>query len=176
MTDTDRSAAKTDPRPPSRLARVGPFHDVLDVNLALARLRDDGIKASVTGESLSTTLGPLYGAAYAGGPFLLVAADDEAAARAIVAEVERSRRTRVQASCPPCPACGGGPTARVLPGLRWAALALMAVGVLTLSLSPFGIGVAGVGLVLMAYPVVPAWKCAACGRRLVAPIPHPTED
>jgi hypothetical protein len=155
--------------------RIGPFRDLLDANLAKAKLVDLGIGACLDGEHLSAMLGPVYGAAY-GGLYLLVRADEEAAAHAVVRDVERLRRERTDAESPACPRCGAHAGRQVISPLRWAAGSIVTVGIAVVSADPFpGYGMILVGTLLLIWPQLPAWKCRACGRRHHAPVPEPAE-
>lgn len=176
MSDEATIAIDPDPAAASPLARLGPFGDLVDANLAVGRLNDEGIRASLAGEHLAATLGPLYGAAYAGGPFVLVPKADEADARRIIGEVEAARRERVGGESPPCPTCEHRPTVRVLPALRWAGLAVCLVAFLLVPLTSIGILLFVLGVPMVVWQVTPVWKCPACHRRFAAAVPTNDRD
>lgn len=160
----------------SKLVRIGPFHDLLDLGMARNRLGQEGIEAHTAGENLAAALGPIYGGAYAGGgPFLLVHEADEAAARQIIADIESRRRQRSAAESPPCPACQHRPTKPMLRGLRWIGIGILAATLFLPEILRVFTIIAGLAMLL--WPVTPGWKCPKCGRRFAAAAPTPpTED
>lgn len=143
----------------AKLVNIGPFRDLIEANLAVGLLQDEGIRASLAGENVAAALGPVYGAAYAGGPTVLVPEEDEADARRIIRSIQSVRRDRLAAETPPCPFCQHRPTHRVIHGLRWIGLAVMAAALFTIPLTAWGFALFAAGVLLIAWPATPAWRC-----------------
>ena len=184
MSEVDPTPSSSDTTPPMLSyasstvapARIGPFHDLLEAEMAVARLERDGIGATVAGAALATTLGSIYGAAYAGGPFVLVSKTDEPAAREIIDGIEALRRARNATDSPACPACTERRANRTLHPLSWLAIIcffacpLLGGGAWAAALL--------VGVLLVLCPTQPRWKCQACGKLFAAdkPVLTPSAD
>ena len=159
-----------------RSAHIGPFRDLVDANLAIGRLQDEGIDARLVGENLAATLGPIYGGAYAGGPLVLVSRADETRANAVIAEVERIRRERLNAETPVCPKCSQRASTPVIAALRWAGVATLVLTGFATSLTPAGLLLFFVAVAMFLWPILPVWRCKNCGQIFSAAKPTADEN
>jgi rubredoxin len=108
-----------------------------------------------------------------------VLAADVEAARAILADIDRAREKRHRAEEMTCPQCGTVGAVRTLPPGRWIGLTLLAFAIATSWLNvSVCFPLAGVGIALLLWPMMPKWRCRACGHRWRAPAPSelPDED
>lgn len=158
-----------------KLARLGPFKDLLEANMAVNLLGEKGIHAEVANEHLAAALGPIQGAVY-GGLFLLVFASEKEEARHIIADIDHQRAHRRDAESPACPKCNQRPSTPVIHGQRWIGIAMFALCGLLACTAPFLVIGVLLGLCMIAWPLTPAWECNACRHRFEAPKPDIIDD
>lgn len=164
----------------SKLVRLGPFADLVELSLMKASLEEHAIEVHTAGENQAAALGAIYGRAY-GGPYLLVHAVDEEAARRVIAGIEQRRRDRMNREAPECPRCHEYASVRVIPMTRWLGFFMVSGIVLVPAMDipfavPIGALVSIAGLYLMLRPMLPTWNCRACKHGYQAPAPDPLED
>lgn len=180
------STASTDAAPGGGWIHVWKAADPFEANLIVAKLQEHGIHARVDMEN-AAALGA-WGGVGAGGTTVQALADDAAAARRILEQVEQDRARRRDAGSLACPECGHRPAKRLLHPARKAALAFVAVAVV---IGPVIAGVAedagpvappivllalAVAVVLLFVPVVPRLRCPACRHQWSAADPPVVED
>ena len=154
-----------------------------EANLLVTKLQAAGMHARVDMENMGT-LG--MGASVLYGTKVQVLAQDEAAARSIIADIEAARARRVDAQSIRCPRCNAGNVKRTLHPLRWVGIATLVAFIAALAMEEWlrehdvSIGwvflLLPVGIALLVWGVTPRWLCRSCGNRWAAKEPEPLDE
>jgi DNA-directed RNA polymerase subunit RPC12/RpoP len=155
--------------------------NLFEANLAVNKLRDNGINARVDSENLySLQYWALIGP---GGTPVQVLADDLDAAKQLLAEVDQARQKRRQADIVRCPRCNA-PAKRVWHPLRKLAVVLIVAPVVAGWIllgngiqmpTPIYLLVLA-GALLGVWSLTPRWRCPQCGNRWVQQEPEESSD
>jgi hypothetical protein len=159
--------------------------DPFEANLIVSKLQAHGIHARVDMEN-SAALGA-WGGVGMGGTTVQALADDAAAVRAILSDIEKERARRRGGQAVQCPECGLTPAKRSLHPARKASVACLllllvvivaggALGLDSTVRTLISLCLIAATASLMFVTVIPRWRCPACQHQWAEPDPPVVDD